>query len=308
MPWTFQFGRHRFQNQELTYQSLYKAQNLGFYQNIYEGDLIPRYLQTVTAADRYSAASNFRQALRTLELHRDRGPAETLPDAGQVRVTASLPSSLESLALIAEAHLAGWNMVVEDCPFTGRFLQPLARRVGRRLEFMPFNLIPRRIRDGAGRLPPTDGLMFVTFPDRPFDSLKGSLPIKMLGQEYLVSIAEALLTQARVDRVFRVGRNLEELAHDPGGTDRIKGRDLHRITTAQAAALEDAIRAVPIEYLGWASLYSRSRHYCDLVNANRRNLILSLLRYSEQQGLSLPPAAYAGFVEQLERTTAKVPA
>jgi len=308
MPWNFQFGAHQFRNQELTYQSLYKAQNLGFYPNIYEGDLIRRYHQTVTLADRYSSASGFSRALRALGPDREGRSDECLPARGPIRVTLSLPSNLEALAMIARAHLDGWNLVVEDCPFAERFIQPLARHMRERLEFLPFNLLPRKIRAESDRPAPPEGLMFVTFPDRPFDSLKGSLPVKFLGQEFLVSIAEALLTRARVDRVFRLGRNLAELDHEPGGADRIKGRDLYRLTSDQAVALEEAIQAAPDEYLGWSSLYSRSRHYFDLVNANRRNVMLSLLRYSAQQGLRLPPATHAEFVEQLERTPTKVPA
>jgi len=308
MKWPFQFGAHQFQNQELTYQSLYKAQNLGFYSNIYEGDLIRRYHQTVTRADRYSTAQGFAPALRALGPGRESGADGILPTTGPVRVALSLPSNLDALALIARAHLAGWSLIVEDCPFAARFVQPLARQVGRRLEFLSFNLLPRKIRADAGSPAPATGLMLVTFPDRPFDSLKGSLPVKLLGQDFLVSITEALLTQTPVDRVFRMGRSLVELEHKPGGADRIKGRELYRLTSDQAAALEEAIQAAPDEYLGWASLYSRSRHYFDLVNANRRNVVLSLLRHSVQQGLTLPPAVYADFVEQLERAPAKVPA
>lgn len=305
---TWTFRNQRFLNQELTYQSLYKAQNLGFYKNIYADDLIRRYAGTVTKADQYSRAKDCRQALSALAPDADTGPVAALPEVGKKRVTLAAPSNLQSLALIAGAHLGGWSLVIEDCPFTQRFLQPLARRLGRRMEFQPFSLIPRLIRATAGGAAPASGCLFVTFPDRPFDSIKGSLTVKLLGQDYLLSIAEALLTRAKVDHVLRLGRRLEEIEHPAGGATAIKGEDLLRITAEQAAALEEAILAAPIDYLGWTSLYSRNRLYFDLVNANRRNFFQSLLRHSQQQGLALPPDIYAGFMEQFERTKTKAPA
>jgi hypothetical protein len=292
--------RHRFHNQELVYQSLYKAQNLGFYQNIYEDGLIERYTETVTKADTYASAGSFKRARRTLGPAGRPWEATGLRAAGAMRVTLAVPSNLAALALVAEVHAMGWSLVIEDCPFTQRFVQPVARREGRRTTFHPFSLIPRQIRRDAAVGNPRCRV-YVTFPDRPFDSIKGSITVRLLGQDYLLSIAEALLARAAVDHVFSLARSLVAVEHPPGGASTIRGEDLRELVQEQAAALETAILDAPLDYLGWESLYSRSRMYFELVRANQRSFFACLLRHCQLNGMPLNQAAYAGLVEQLAR-------
>jgi hypothetical protein len=293
----FNLRQRRFHNQELVFQSLYKAQNLGFYKNIYTDGLIEHYGVTVATADAYASAGSFRRAGRVL------GPHALNWESGvaapkKTRIALAAPSTLSALSLLAEAHTLGWNLVVEDCPFTQRFVQPVARREGRRTVFAPFRLIPKLIRsaDDARAC-----CLYVTFPDRPFDSIRGSIEVRLLGREYLLSIAEALLTRAPVDRVFRLARTLMEVEHPLGGANTISGEEIKREAQAQATALEAAILDRPLEYLGWESLYSRSQMYFDLVNSNLRSFFLGLLRYSQLHGMAVPAASYAAWVEQLSR-------
>src|SRR5882724_10286620 len=198
--WAFDLRRRRFHNQELIFQSLYKAQNLGFYPNIYEGDLIARYSETVVKADAFASAGNFKRALRALGTDLRHWESTGLGRLTECRITLAAPSNLAALALVAEAHALGWNLLIEECPFTQRFVQPVARREGRRIAFRPFSLIPALIRADAGA-PGRGVVLYLTFPDRPFDSIRGSLVVRLLGRDYLLSIAEALLTRAAVDFV-----------------------------------------------------------------------------------------------------------
>lgn len=302
-PFALYLGKKKFSNQELVYASLYNAQNLGFYKSIYADGLVDGYSETVARANIYSCASNFRQAFRVLGGNARWVTAGVSKPANQ-RLMVSAPSNLESLALIAEAHIQGWNLVIEDCPFTKRFIQPMARRDGRRSVFQPFNLIPKMIR-AASDARPLNGCIYFTFPDRPFDSLKGSLAVTLLGQGFLLSVAEALLTRSQVDRVFRLGCTLVELEHPKGGASTITGEDLRRLTVDQAVALTEAIFATPINYLGWESLYTRSQVYLNLMVSNRLNIFRCLLRYGQLRGTPLPQSTYDELVGQLDRRNFK---
>jgi hypothetical protein len=298
----FKLRQHRFHNQELVFQSLYKAQNLGFYKNIYADGLIEQYAMTVAKADAFASAGNFKRARQAL----GSGTPSWEPGmtaANKIRIALAAPSTLSALALLAEAHGLGWNLVIEDCPFTQRFVQPVARREKHRTKFAPFSLIPKLIRSASTE---ATSCLYVTFPDRPFDSIRGSIEVRLLGREYLLSIAEALLTRAPVDRVFRLVRTLVEVEHPAGGADTISGEEIRRESQAQADALEAAILDRPLEYLGWESLYSRSQMYFDLVNSNLRSFFLCLLRYSQLQGITVPLSSYAPWVEQLSRREIRV--
>jgi len=295
----FNLRQHRFHNQELVFQSLYKAQNLGFYKNIYADGLIERYAETVARADAFACAGSFASAARALAP----GPRhwENLaPPAEKTRIALAAPSTLSLLGLMAEAHALGWNLVIEDCPFSQRFIQPVARRDGRRTTFAPFSVIPRTIR-AAAACERRDSCLYVTFPDRPFDSIRGSIEICLLGREYLLSIAEPLLTRAAVDCVFRFVRTLVAVERAPGAANVISGEEIRREARAQASALEAAILDAPLEYLGWESLYSRSRMYFDLVNSNRRSFFQCLLRHCQLNGMALPVSSYAHLAEELGR-------
>ncbi len=228
------------------------------------------------------------------------GPDMTVTLEKTARIALAAPSTLATLSLLAEAHTRGWNLLVEDCPFSRRFLQPVARREKYRMVFQPFSLIPKIIRAAvdANAVAPW---LCVTFPDRPFDSIKGSMGVRLLGREYLLSIAETLVTRAPVDRVFRFVRALVEVERPAGGVRLISGEEIKREAQAQANALEAAILEAPLEYLGWESLYSRSQMYFDLVNSNLRSFFQCLLRYCQVNGMALPISSYSDLVGQLSR-------
>src|SRR5471032_3383713 len=93
----FNLRQRRFHNQELVFQSLYKAQNLGFYKNIYTDGLIEHYGVTVATADAYASAGSFRRAGRVL------GPHALNWESGvgapkKTRIALAAPSTLSALS------------------------------------------------------------------------------------------------------------------------------------------------------------------------------------------------------------------
>ncbi len=295
----FQFRKKYFRVEQMVFQALYKAQDLGFYDNIYDGDLIPRFTDAVVRADLFSCARNFQAALRVM--NHPKSFRDALRTCESVSLaTLAAPSSLDALVCIAEAHEAGWNLVIEDCSFANRFVRPVALAGKGRVDFASYGRIPREIRAKSGN-PAKNPTLFITFPDRQFDSINTSLPVRMLGQEFLLSMTEPLLHHSMVDRVWRLNGEIQTIERPGISTQQITGGELARIAQEQAEALGSAIQDAPENYLGWESLFSRARKHFELVNANRRNLFQCLLRHWQMNGLPLNQEGYSLLIDRLDR-------
>lgn len=249
-----------------------------------------------TAARLFAQAADFAAARR--RLGRRAGLWPVAPRWSRARVLVIAHGSLPTLALIAGARMAGWNLVLEDGGFTGEYVRPLYAKAPRGMELVPTARLPRVWQDRANR---DDGLaaLWVTFCDRPVQSGGCGLTIELSRGKYHLSVTDALMMASGFDEVFVLGRELHrvEVQHPLRDREsRVDGDTLLQYGRQAMSGLLELLELGPEQYLGMAALATRSERYRVLARSNQRALLTSLLHYCQLNGLPLPESRYLDFL------------
>lgn len=248
------------------------------------------------AARLFAQAADFAAARSRLCRDTDLWPK--VPRRRPARVLVIANGSLAALALVAETHIANWKLVLEEGDFSGEYIAPLCAKASQGVEFVPTAQLPlvweeRRHRD--------DGLaaMWITFCDRPVHTGSCSLTIDLQRGKYHLSVVDALMMASGFDEVFVLGRELHQIVVQHAfrdGENRVSGATLMQYTRQALSGLLELIEFCPEQYLGMASLATRSERYRALARNNKRALLRSLLQYCQTNGLPLPEEVYHDFL------------
>ena len=248
------------------------------------------------AARLFAQAADFAAARSRLPRGTDLWP--TAPRRNPARALVIAHGSLPALALVAEARIANWKLVLEEGAFSREYIVPLCAKASEGVEFVPTARLPmvweeRRNRD--------DGIaaMWITFCDRPVHTGGCGLTIELPRGKYHLSVVDALMMASGFEEVFVLGRELHRVVVQHAFRDRenrVSGATLMQYTRQALSGLLELIELCPEKYLGMASLATRSERYRALARNNKRALLRSLLQYCQTNGLQLPEEVYHDFL------------
>jgi hypothetical protein len=227
------------------------------------------------------------------------------PKRSLARVLVIAHGSLSTLALIAAARIADWNLVIEDGDFTETYVVPLYAKVPGGVEFVPPAKLPsvwQKHRNSENGL----ATIWLTFCDRPVHAGGCSLTVDLSRGKYHLSVIDALLMASGFDEVFVLGRDLQQIAVQQtlrDGASRVSGETLMQYARQAVSGLLELVECAPEQYLGMVSLVTRSERYRMLARNNKRALVRSLLQYCQTNGLPLPVDIYHDFLRRTEALT-----
>lgn len=264
-----------------------------------EKELLKTLAESYSSARRFAESSDFPKALTRLGPGMCKWGTVRLPSEGSSVLVAN--SSLNALSLIAEAKINGYSLIIEDCPFSRRFVAPLAAREPSGLEFLSGHLLPARQSEKL-QIENCKPCLFVTFCDRPMWTVGDNIETNVAGNRYHFSVIDVLL-MVRAANVFVLGNELSRIpASDELSRtgDQMSGETLIRYTALCSTALSDLMADAPGRYLGMTQLVTRSAKYKTNTEKNKKGLVRSLLHYCQVSGLSIPQQSYRRLLLDLE--------